>query len=85
MDPAMAGGAPMMDPSMMGGAPEAAPKMASYRQNQETLGLVKLVKKASLVKNAQIRAGKFRVTEAKTAQQRVLRDQIKACVRDIIG
>jgi len=66
----------------MGGAP---PKMASYRRNQETVELVKLVKRASAVKNAQIRSGRFRVTGAKTAQQRVLRDQIKACVRDIIG
>jgi len=81
MDPSMMGGAPM-DPSMMGGAP---PKMASYRRNQETVELVKLVKRASAVKNAQIRSGRFRVTGAKTAQQRVLRDQIKACVRDIIG
>lgn len=76
------GGAPPMDPSMAGGAP---PKMASYRRNQETVELVKLVKRASAVKNAQIRSGRFRVTGAKTAQQRVLRDQIKACVRDIIG
>jgi len=76
------GGAPPMDPSMMGGAP---PKTASYRHNQETVELVKLVKRASAVKNAQIRSGRFRVTGAKTAQQRVLRDQIKACVRDIIG
>ena len=82
MDPSMMGGAPPMDPSMMGGAP---PKMASYRRNQETVELVKLVKRASAVKNAQIRSGRFRVTGAKTAQQRVLRDQIKACVRDIIG
>jgi hypothetical protein len=62
-----------------------APKMASARVNPETVELVKLVKHANSVRKAQIKAGKFRVTEAKTAAQKALRDQIKACVRDIIG
>jgi hypothetical protein len=62
-----------------------APKMASAKKDPETVELVKLVKHANSVRKAQIKAGKFRVTEAKTAAQKALRDQIKACVRDIIG
>ena len=79
MDPAMAGGAPpmdpsMMDPSMMGG------KQASANR-QVTNDLVNLIKYAQAYR----RAGKFSFTEAKTAQQRNLRNQIKLCVRDIVG
>ena len=84
MDPAMAGGAPamdpammdpsMMDPAMMGG------KQASANR-QVTNDLVNLIKYAQAYR----RAGKFSFTEAKTAQQRNLRNQIKLCVRDIVG
>lgn len=74
MDPAMAGGAPPMDPSMMGG------KQASANR-QVTNDLVNLIKYAQAYR----RAGKFSFTEAKTAQQRNLRNQIKLCVRDIVG
>jgi hypothetical protein len=85
MDPAMAGGAPpmdpaMMDPAMMGGMPPEAAKMASANR-AVTKDLVNLVKYAQHYR----KAGKFKFTEAKTAQQRNLRDQIKLCVRDIIG
>ena len=85
MDPSMmGGGAPpmdpsmmdpsMMDPSMMGG------KQASAKR-QVTNDLVNLIKYAQAYR----RAGKFSFTEAKTAQQRNLRNQIKLCVRDIVG
>jgi len=60
-------------------------KMASAKSDPEMSELVNLVKQAKSVRDSQIKAGKFRVTEAKTAQQRALRDQIKACIRDIIG
>ena len=80
MDPAMAGGAPPMDPAMMGGMPPEAAKMASANK-AVTKDLVNLVKYAQHYR----KAGKFKFTEAKTAQQRNLRDQIKLCVRDIIG
>lgn len=62
-----------------------ADKTASAKQDESTAELVNWVKRAKNVRDTQIKAGKFRVTEAKTAQQRALRDQIKACVRDIIG
>ena len=68
-----------------GAGGEEAPKTASAKKDPETVELVNLIKHANHVRKAQIKAGKFRVTEAKTAQQRALRDQIKACVRDIIG
>jgi hypothetical protein len=62
------------------------PKMGSAKKSDpETVGLIKLIKQAKSVRDNQIKAGKFRVTEAKTAQQRALRDQIKSCIRDIIG
>jgi hypothetical protein len=74
------------------GGPEAGadaaamPKMGSAKKSDpETVGLIKLIKQAKSVRDNQIKAGKFRVTEAKTAQQRALRDQIKSCIRDIIG
>lgn len=73
------GGAPPMDPAMGGMPPEAA-KMASANK-AVTKDLVNLVKYAQHYR----KAGKFKFTEAKTAQQRNLRDQIKLCVRDIIG
>jgi hypothetical protein len=60
-------------------------KMASAKSDPETVALVSLVKQAKASRDTQIKAGKFRVTEAKTAQQRALRDQIKACIRDIVG
>ena len=67
-----------------GGAPvEGAPmgdKVASA-DAKVTADLVNLVKYAQDYR----KAGKFKFTEAKTAQQRNLRDQIKMCVRDIIG
>ena len=68
-----------------GAAPEAgmAPmgdKVASA-DAKVTADLVNLVKYAQQYR----KAGKFKFTEAKTAQQRNLRDQIKMCVRDIIG
>ena len=68
-----------------GGAPDAGAmpggdKMASA-ENNVTADLVNLVKYAQSYR----KAGKFKFTEAKTAQQRNLRDQIKLCVRDIIG
>jgi hypothetical protein len=66
-----------------GGAPapeEAAmPKMGSSRA--VTKDLVNLIKYSQAYR----RAGRFSFTEAKTAQQRNLRDQIKMCVRDIVG
>ena len=74
MDPAM------MDPAMMGGMPPEAAKMASANR-AVTRDLVNLVKYSQHYR----KAGKFKFTEAKTAQQRNLRDQIKLCVRDIIG
>lgn len=64
---------------------EGETKAASAKLDASTAELVNWVKKANAQRNAQIKAGKFRITEAKTAQQRGLRDQIKACVRDIIG
>jgi hypothetical protein len=73
MDPAMMDPA-MMDPAMMGG------KQASAKR-QVTNDLVNLIKYAQAYR----RAGKFSFTEAKTAQQRNLRNQIKLCVRDIVG
>jgi len=70
---------------IQGGAPEAAmmpegAKVASA-DAKVTADLVNLVKYAQDYR----KAGKFKFTEAKTAQQRNLRDQIKMCVRDIIG
>ena len=64
-----------------GGAPEEAamPKMGSSRA--VTRDLVNLIKYSQSYR----RAGRFSFTEAKTAQQRNLRDQIKMCVRDIVG
>jgi cysteine sulfinate desulfinase/cysteine desulfurase-like protein len=73
MDPSMMDPA-MMDPAMMGG------KQASANR-QVTNDLVNLIKYAQAYR----RAGKFSFTEAKTAQQRNLRNQIKLCVRDIVG
>lgn len=78
MDPAM--DPAMMDPAMMGGMPPEAAKMASANR-AVTRDLVNLVKYSQHYR----KAGKFKFTEAKTAQQRNLRDQIKLCVRDIIG
>lgn len=68
------------DAGMEAGAPPEAAKMASANQ-QVTNDLVNLIKYAQAYR----RAGKFSFTEAKTAQQRNLRDQIKMCVRDIVG
>lgn len=67
------------DPGAGGMPPEAA-KMASANA-QVSRDLFNLVKYAQAYR----KAGKFRFSEAKTAQQRNLRDQIKLCVRDIIG
>jgi hypothetical protein len=81
--PAEGGAPPMdpaMDPAMMGGMPPEAAKMASANR-AVTRDLVNLVKYSQHYR----KAGKFKFTEAKTAQQRNLRDQIKLCVRDIIG
>ena len=77
-----AGGMPpeagMMPPEA--GMPPEAAKMASANA-QVSRDLFNLVKYAQAYR----KAGKFRFSEAKTAQQRNLRDQIKLCVRDIIG
>ena len=64
-----------------GDAPEEAamPKMGSSRA--VTRDLVNLIKYSQAYR----RAGRFSFTETKTAQQRNLRDQIKMCVRDIVG
>jgi hypothetical protein len=67
------------DPGAGGMPPEAA-KMASAQASVER-DLTNLIKYAQSYR----KAGKFRFSEAKTAQQRNLRDQIKLCVRDIIG
>lgn len=67
------------DPGAGGMPPEAA-KMASAQASVER-DLANLIKYAQSYR----KAGKFRFSEAKTAQQRNLRDQIKLCVRDIIG
>jgi hypothetical protein len=74
-----AGGAGGMPPEAGMMPPEAA-KMASAKASVE-LDLANLIKYAQAYR----KAGKFRFSEAKTAQQRNLRDQIKLCVRDIIG
>ena len=68
---------------IQGGAPEGAPEGAKVASADAkvTADLVNLVKYAQDYR----KAGKFKFTEAKTAQQRNLRDQIKMCVRDIIG
>jgi hypothetical protein len=79
MDPAMAGGAPPMDPAMMDPAMMGGKQASANRQ--VTNDLVNLIKYAQAYR----RAGKFSFTEAKTAQQRNLRNQIKLCVRDIVG
>jgi hypothetical protein len=77
-----AGGMPpeagMMPPEA--GMPPEAAKMASAQASVER-DLTNLIKYAQSYR----KAGKFRFSEAKTAQQRNLRDQIKLCVRDIIG
>ena len=77
-----AGGMPpeagMMPPEA--GMPPEAAKMASAKASVER-DLANLIKYAQSYR----KAGKFRFSEAKTAQQRNLRDQIKLCVRDIIG
>lgn len=74
-----AGGAGGMPPEAGMMPPEAA-KMASAKASVE-YDLANLIKYAQSYR----KAGKFRFSEAKTAQQRNLRDQIKLCVRDIIG
>ena len=63
-----------------GAMPPEAAKMASAQASVER-DLTNLIKYAQSYR----KAGKFRFSEAKTAQQRNLRDQIKLCVRDIIG
>lgn len=63
-----------------GAMPPEAAKMASAKASVEQ-DLANLIKYAQSYR----KAGKFRFSEAKTAQQRNLRDQIKLCVRDIIG
>ena len=55
------------------------PKMGSSKR--VTKDLVNLIKYSQAYR----RAGRFSFTETKTAQQRNLRDQIKMCVRDIVG
>lgn len=80
MDPSMmGGGAPPMDPSMMNPSMMGGKQASAKRQ--VTNDLVNLIKYAQAYR----RAGKFSFTEAKTAQQRNLRNQIKLCVRDIVG
>ena len=63
-----------------GAMPPEGAKMASAQASVER-DLANLIKYAQSYR----KAGKFRFSEAKTAQQRNLRDQIKLCVRDIIG
>ena len=67
-------------PPEAGMMPPEAAKMASAQASVER-DLANLIKYAQSYR----KAGKFRFSEAKTAQQRNLRDQIKLCVRDIIG
>lgn len=73
------GGAPAPEEGMMPPEEAAMPKMGSSRA--VTRDLVNLIKYSQSYR----RAGRFSFTEAKTAQQRNLRDQIKMCVRDIVG
>jgi hypothetical protein len=63
----------------MGLPPEAAPKMAAARKtNNQVAGLMKAAK-------SRARSGKFRISEAKTAGQRQLREEIKKCIAEIVG
>lgn len=56
-----------------------APKMASAKKvDNQVANLLK-------VANARARSGKFRISEAKTAGQRQLRDEIKKCIAEIVG
>ena len=73
------GGAPAPEEGMMPPEEAAMPKMGSSKR--VTRDLVNLIKYSQSYR----RAGRFSFTEAKTAQQRNLRDQIKMCVRDIVG
>lgn len=77
----MGGEAPPMDPMAAmggGGAPPADPtKMAAARKKRAEL--LQLVKSAK----AYQKAGKFQFTEAKTAAERLLRNEIKKCFAEI--
>ena len=73
------GGAPAPEEGMMPPEEAMMPKMGSNKR--VTKDLVNLIKYSQSYR----RAGRFSFTEAKTAQQRNLRDQIKMCVRDIVG
>jgi hypothetical protein len=59
--------------------PEMAPKMASAQKVDNQV--------STLIKAAKSRAksGKFRISEAKTAGQRQLRDEIKKCIAEIVA
>ena len=59
--------------------PEMAPKMAASKKVDNQV--------ATLIKAASNRAksGKFRISEAKTAGQRHLRDEIKKCIAEIVA
>ena len=59
--------------------PEMAPKMAASKKVDNQV--------ATLIKAASKRAksGKFRISEAKTAGQRHLRDEIKKCIAEIVA
>jgi hypothetical protein len=66
-------GAGAMPPEM-----GAAPKMASDKSNNQIVTLMKAAK-------ARQKSGKFRISDAKTAGQRQLREEIKKCIADIVG
>lgn len=89
----MAGGDPLAgaggDPMAGGGDPLAAAggggdpmKMARVKQAQQVRrNLMTLVKTAKSYQ----RQGKFRFSEAKTAAERRLRDELKKCIAEIVN
>ena len=84
-DPLAGGGAPPPDmgggmpPDMGGGDPT---KMARVKQAQQVRrNLMQLVKTAKTYQ----RQGKFRFSEAKTAAERRLRDELKKCIAEIVN
>jgi hypothetical protein len=86
---ALAGGAPPPPPAAAGGGdPMAAlagaggdpTKAAAYQERLARSRIAEQVKAAV----AYQRSGRFRFGEAKTAQERALRDNIKRCIAEIV-
>jgi hypothetical protein len=82
---AMGGAPPGGDPmAAMGGMPPGGDPMGGMGGEPKIAGKVNLKFMAKSAKD-KAKAGKFKMSEAKTAQQRKLRDEIKSCIREIVA